>query len=451
MIQQIQGFPCACGCGQVVVPHEGKGRPEQYYSPACRVRAHRQRKSSVTKIEMDVTKISNTIIQGDVLAILHKIPDACVQCCITSPPYWNLRDYGTPGQIGLEETPQAYIEKLVSVFREVRRILRDDGTLWLNLGDTYANDDKWGGSTGGKHVKALHQEHATRHRRATGLAPKNLMGIPWRVAMALQDDEWILRSDVIWHKPTAMPEPVQDRPTKAHEYLFLLTKSERYYYDAQAVMEPAVSAHPSGNGFKRAARLSFQNADGTARGNDEPWQVTSSRNRRSVWSINTVPYPGAHFAVMPPKLVEPCILAGSASQACKQCGAPWRPIIIKGPKAPEPEDRHPNKRLEPGQAGNVSDGNIGFRASRLSGQEMAVWRALHPDRCEGYQPSCTCPEMTGAGRCLVLDPFAGSGTVLAVAKQFGRDYLGIELNPEYISLAHDRLDSVQPSLWQPAE
>lgn len=150
---------------------------------------------------------------------------------------------------------------------------------------------------------------------------------------------------------------------------------------------------------------------------------------------------------MPPKLVEPCVLSGSAFQVCERCSAPWKPIIVRGPKAPEPEDRHPNKRLEPGQAGNMSDGNIGFRASRLSGQEMTVWRALHPDRYDGYQPTCTCAETTGTGRCLVLDPFAGSGTVLAVAKQFGRDYLGIELNPEYIRLAHDRLNSVQPSLW----
>ena len=302
---------CACGCGNLVRSHEGKGRPGRYFSSSCRKRAQRMREavSNVTKIEIDVTKIRNTIIQGDAFTTLKILPDAFVQCCVSSPPYYALRDYHEALQIGSEETPDEYIERLVSVFREVRRVLCDTGVFWLNIGDTYANDAKWGGHPSGKHRKELHQ--MVRPRRFTGLPGKNLLGIPWRLALALQADGWYLRCDVIWSKGNAMPESVKDRPTKAHEYLFLLTKSERYYYDAQAIVEPTVSTHPSGNGFKRSARLSFLNADGTARGNDEQWQVAPLRNRRSVWQINTVPFPGAHFAVMPMKLVEPCILAGS--------------------------------------------------------------------------------------------------------------------------------------------
>lgn len=309
MMEQQQ--VCACGCGNLVRLHDGKGRPGRYFSASCRKRTQRMREASkdVTKVTGDVTKMRDTIIQGDALTVLQQLPDTFVQCCVTSPPYYALRDYHVSGQIGIEETPERYIERLVAVFREVRRVLCDDGVLWLNIGDTYANDVKWGGHPSGKHQKDLHR--MVRPRRFTGLPGKNLLGIPWRLALALQADGWYLRCDIIWAKGNAMPESVKDRPTKTHEYLFLLTKSDHYSYDAQAIVEPTVSIHPSGNGFKRVSRLSYQNADGTARGNDEQWQVTPSRNRRSVWQVNTVPYPGAHFAVMPMKLVEPCILAGS--------------------------------------------------------------------------------------------------------------------------------------------
>src|SRR5579859_7597597 len=177
---------CACGCDNLVMSHDGKGRPGRYFSAACRKRAQRMREASsdVTKIEDDVTKMRDRIIQGDALAVLKQIPSALVQCCVSSPPYYALRDYGTPGQIGLEETPEEYIKKLTDVFREVRRVLRNDGTLWVNIGDTYANDEKWGGHPSGKHQKDLHR--MTRPRRYTGLPGKNLLGIPWRLASALQ-------------------------------------------------------------------------------------------------------------------------------------------------------------------------------------------------------------------------------------------------------------------------
>ncbi|MCD2755689.1 site-specific DNA-methyltransferase [Pseudomonas aeruginosa] len=256
---------------------------------------------------------SHEIRVGDCLDALRAMPDQSFHCCITSPPYFGLRDYGVDGQIGLEQTPAEFVSRLVEVFREVRRVLRDDGTLWLNLGDSYANDGKWGGSSGGKHASALHGNTSIgRTKVRTGLKPKDLIGIPWRLAFALQDDGWYLRQDIIWHKPNPMPESVRDRCTKAHEYVFMLSKSPRYYYDHEAVKEDAVSDHPSGNGFKRDARESYKNLDGTARGNDEQWTgVGGKRNRRSVWTVPTAGFKGAHFATFPPDLIRPCVLAGA--------------------------------------------------------------------------------------------------------------------------------------------
>lgn len=299
------------------------------------------------------------IIQGDCREVLATLPDRSVQTCVTSPPYFGLRNYGHDCQIGLEETPQQYVASLVHVFQQVRRVLRDDGTLWLVLGDSYMAQ---GGPqvTGTKQIEGS-QDGAWggRSRRAIGgLKPKDLIGIPWRMAFALQADGWYLRSDIIWKKNNPMPESVTDRPTKSHEYIFLLTKSKHYYYDANAIKEPTVSTHGSGNGYKRAARLSYSDENG-ARGNDEHYTPQDQRQRRSVWTVNTKSYKGAHFATFPPKLIEPCILAGAP---------------VGG---------------------------------------------------------------------MVLDPFAGSGTTLAVAKEHGRHAIGIELNPDYIALAEKRLMAVQ--------
>lgn len=259
------------------------------------------------------------LLTGDAIERLRELPDGIVQACITSPPYFGLRDYGVDGQIGLEETPQEYVERLVAAFREVRRVLRGDGTLWLNLGDSYASQ---GGAHGGRNdnqrgvgARRVHAAGGGDQAARTppdGLKPKDLVGIPWRVAFALQADGWYLRSDIIWAKPNPMPESVRDRPTRSHEYVFLLSKNERYYYDHEAIKEPAVSDHPSGNGFKRPQSLSRRNADGTPRGKDEQWtDVGGKRNRRSVWHIPVRPFKGAHFAVFPEALVEPMVLAGS--------------------------------------------------------------------------------------------------------------------------------------------
>ena len=246
---------------------------------------------------------------GDCLESLRAMPDQLAHCCVTSPPYFGLRDYGVDGQIGLEDTPQAFVARLVEVFREVRRVLRDDGTLWLNLGDSYANDGKWGGSTGGKATAALHGKTGIGRRKLhTGLKPKELIGVPWRVAFALQADGWYLRQDIIWHKPNPMPESVRDRCTKAHEYIFMLSKGPRYYFDADAMKEEAVG-RPSGNKLRksRPTQQALQRGDQCG---SVPWEGGETRNRRSVWTVSTKPYKEAHFATYPPDLIEPCILAG---------------------------------------------------------------------------------------------------------------------------------------------
>lgn len=253
---------------------------------------------------------------GNCLDTLPLLAEQSVHCCVTSPPYFGLRDYGVDGQLGLEATPEEFVAALVAVFREVRRVLRDDGTVWLNLGDSYANDSKWGGSSGGKHASALHGETGVgRGKVRTGLKPKELIGIPWRVAFALQADGWFLRQDIIWHKPNVMPESVKDRCTKAHEYIFLLSKSPRYYFDAEAIKEPTVCTKKPGRRVKETQHYGAGNGGNSGlsdmlqryHSGDAP----TTRNRRSVWTVPPVPFKGAHFATFPPDLIEPCILAGA--------------------------------------------------------------------------------------------------------------------------------------------
>lgn len=347
------------------------------------------------------------MLEGDALQALRTLPDESVQCCITSPPYWGLRDYGHAGQYGLEPTINEYVERMVEAFREVRRVLRSDGTLWLNLGDSYTGS-RCGGDTGESSLQgstasqdesknAKRMTTASRRRddapiprsdvRVFGLRPKNLVGMPWRVALALQDDGWILRQDIIWHKPNPMPESVTDRCTKSHEYLFLLSKNGLYYFDADAIKEQAVSGHAPGNTRHKGAtayeqgdekhrtkqglvgyaarvrdgrkelRVDIESRHRSAIPGGQILQAEPDgrRNRRSVWTVPTQPYKGAHFATFPPALIEPCVLAG----------------------APQ---------------GGV-----------------------------------------------VLDPFAGSGTTGEVALRYGRRFIGIEINPEYRPLWEQRL------------
>lgn len=314
------------------------------------------------------------IKQGDCRDLLAQMPDESVHCCVTSPPYFGLRDYGHADQIGLEPTPAAYVEQMVAVFREVRRVLRDDGTLWLNLGDSYAANRGYQvpSTKGGP----KHSESQAAGGKGSivpdGLKPKDLIGIPWRVAFALQADGWYLRQDIIWHKPNPMPESVRDRCTKAHEYLFLLSKSERYHFDAEAMREPAVKGPQRMQANPKTARR--RSVGPMARGeegfnhqyadSERIWAADGKRNRRSVWTVATKPYPEAHFATYPPALIEPCILAG-------------------------------------------------------------------------------CPHEG-----LVLDPFTGSGTTGAVAIKHARQFVGCELNAEYVKLAEARIQKAyDEALW----
>jgi len=271
-----------------------------------------------------LTVVESTVVQGDSAEVLGTLPEGVFRCCVTSPPYWGLRDYGVAGQIGAEEDPADYINRLVAVFDQVRRVLCDDGTLWLNVGDSYTS-----GNRGYRAPDKKNPVRAMTYRAGTpgGLKPKDLVGVPWRLAFALQEAGWYLRSDIIWEKPNCMPESVKDRPTRSHEYLFLFSKSLKYYYDSESIRE------------------------------------SNGRNRRTVWPIPTEPFPGAHFATFPPQLVEPCVLAGSV----------------------------------PGD-----------------------W---------------------------VLDPFFGAGTVGVVCEQQARNYVGIELNPEYVSLATERIHATERLLF----
>lgn len=312
---------------------------------------------------------------GNCLDILPTMDAGSVNCCVTSPPYFGLRDYGNDEQIGLEETPEAFVETMVNVFREVKRVLADDGTLWLNLGDSYAAarggshqpaetlaGGKGGKTKSGEKVnRGRHDGHnPTRNAQAIGLKHKDLIGIPWRVALALQADGWYLRQDIIWSKPNPMPESVTDRCTKAHEYIFLLSKKPKYYYDADAVREPHCEAVAKVAGTASKSELAggistpAYNKPTTGRGNNNTRSHPDGRNKRSVWEVTTKPYSGAHFATFPPDLIKPCILAG-------------------------------------------------------------------------------CP--TGG---TVLDPFGGSGTTGMVALELGRNAELIELNPDYVAIIEER-------------
>ncbi|WP_431030102.1 DNA-methyltransferase [Lysinibacillus sp. LZ02] len=319
----------------------------------------------------------NKVYQGHCLEVLKSLPSESVNTVVTSPPYWGLRDYGVEGQIGLESSVDEYVTAIVDVFREIKRILKDDGTLWLNLGDAYAGSGRGRNADGKGNPGKVHMQSPGQHggilkvsKNVEGLKPKDLIGLPWRVAFALQADGWYLRQDIIWNKPNAMPESVIDRPTKSHEYLFLLSKQPKYYYDHEAIKEPAIYGTQDIRGSQGAfgqpqkqrrvdkARGSFNGKYGS-----EAFRaIRDKRNKRSVWTVSTKPLKEAHFATFPEDLIEPCILSG-------------------------------------------------------------------------------CP-LDG----VVMDPFFGSGTTGLVALKHGRNFIGIELNPEYIKIAEKRLSEVQLEL-----
>jgi DNA modification methylase len=372
-------------------------------------------------------------IHGDCRDVLKTLPDESVHCVVTSPPFFGLRDYGVAGQIGLEATPDAYVAELVAVFREMRRVLRDDGTLWLNLGDSYAQSEvrhrnKESASSGlrmsaGKWSVGVAQ---TGRKLNHGLKPKDLLGIPWMVAFALRADGWYLRQDIIWSKPNPMPESVRDRCTKAHEYLFLLSKSPRYFYDAEAIAEDAVNIVGNARSFRGGGAYtqsqSFDNSSKAQRdthGNAP--NESGTRNRRSVWEVATAPFSEAHFATFPPALIEPCIKAGCTAKACSKCGRPWvREVERTAMVIDRSERTH----------------ELGH--TRSSGTMLEPARAV----TLGFSPSCSCNAATVPG--VVLDPFSGAGTTGLVADRLGRDAILIELNEDYSGMSRRRITDDAP-------
>jgi DNA modification methylase len=383
---------------------------------------------------------SQKIIQSDCLDGLRTLADGSIHCCETSPPYWGLRDYGRDGQIGLEDTPEAYVDRLVEVFREVRRVLRDDGTCWLNLGDSYNNagsskngtglDGKMRGGATGADGECGYKKRDLRHAlKGSGIKHKDLVGIPWRVAFALQADGWYLRQDCIWHKPNPMPESVRDRCTKAHEYVFLLTKSGRYFYDAEAVSEPSVTAADGRGSTEQRKALGHPSRYGDTAGKasrGDGWSMpslsprASGRNLRSVWKIATKSYRGAHFATMPPQLAETCLRAGtSESGCCSECGTPRERVV----------DR---KRVatRPGADTKVT-------GDKMTDGNRDPQRHVTTTTTTGWRSPCG--HDAPGEPCTVLDPFGGSGTTLAVAAELGLNAIGFELNSDYINLAEDRI------------
>ena len=389
------------------------------------------------------------LYHGDCVEVLRTLPDRSVDTCVTSPPYWALRDYGAPGQIGLEPTPGEFVDRMAGLFREVRRVLADHGTVWLNLGDTYASDVKGSGgmgkstlgaASGGNGIspegidRSQERQQIEPRRFHHGLKAKDLVGIPWRVAFALQDDGWYLRSDIIWHKPNPMPESIKDRPTKSHEYIFLLAKQERYYYDATAVKQPHESVRWGGRHHK-------DNPSEKYRGGSEQKNIASAarvredrpewdhypeggKNLRSVWKIPTRPYPGAHFATFPEELPRLCILAGAPERVCIECGRPSERILEE-------------KETGDWRAGNRDRDMVeGMSRNSLGGQK--AYDAYESPQTIGWTDCGHNQWRPG----MVLDPFAGSATTLLVARNLQRHAIGIELNTEYLQLAAERLQQL---------
>jgi DNA modification methylase len=375
---------------------------------------------------------------GDCLEVLRTIPDGSARMCVTSPPYYGLRNYGVDGQIGLEATPDAFVAKMVEVFREVRRVLADDGTCWLNLGDSYGAGLRT--TQVAQSVANGNMRDVPESGRVAGFS-KQLLGIPWRVAFALQADGWYLRSDIIWHKPNPMPESVRDRPTKAHEYVFLLSKQPRYYYDAEAVREEAeYGRRHLPNGVARTGRKATSSAiwRGAGDGREQvernygatgqSYDPSAGRNARTVWTITPRPFKGAHFATFPAELAERCITAGSSERGkCPECGAAWVRVVEN-----ESHSRW-RDRKDPARLNGYGRKDCGGSVESIKPPTVTTI---------GWRPTCShdldpVPDV-------VLDPFAGAGTVGLVCQRLGRDHLGVELNPAYRRMAIDRIASDSP-------
>lgn len=390
--------------------------------------------------------MSYALHQGDTLSVLRTLPEASVHCVVTSPPYWRMRRYlpfNSPDahlELGHEPTIGAHIDRLVQIFCEVKRVLRPDGVCWLNYGDSYASDGGRGLNRSMLRVGRSHQQcNPEGGTVPDGLKPKDLLLLPHRVAIALQEDGWWVRGDNIWAKRTPMPESVRDRPIRSHEYVFLLAKAEQYFYDWFAVREPTTgNAHTRGsNGVNPKARLlNFHRRDGVIRQNESFSAAVrhrvQKRNLRSVWHLSAQPFKGLHFATFPLRLAETCILSGtSAHGACAMCGAPWRRNVLTAPRG----DWHPDKVLK--KAGIARND----KTAKAGGSHDNPF--VEPEHI-GWLPTCPCE--FGVVPCTVLDPFAGAGTAGLAALRNGRQFIGIELNPEYVQMAQQRFEA-ERWLW----
>jgi DNA modification methylase len=373
--------------------------------------------------------------RGDCLTVLRGLPDDTFHCCVTSPPYFGLRDYGVAGQLGLEPTPEEYVTNIVEVFREVRRVLRPDGTFWFNIGDSYAS--KGGPSSNGNKGNAS-RDAVRRADLSFGLKPKDLVGIPWMLAFALRADGWYLRGEQIWHKPNPMTESVRDRPARSHEQVFLLAKSPRYFYDAEAVKEDVTGTAHSRSVRPNAKRQASDRNQCRAHAKNLANDLVDRRNLRSVWKISLRPYKGAHFATFPPALPERCIKAGTSERGCcGACGAPWVRQVkkVRRPTRPGKDTKTTAKHEGDGTTASTNGWN---RANVVGNRDPQ--RHCTVTETVGWLASCDC----AAGEpipCLVLDPFAGAGTTLLVARRLARRSLGIELSPEYAEMARRRIES----------
>lgn len=387
------------------------------------------------------------VLIGNCLNTLKSLPDESIHSCITSPPYYGLRDYGGEDeQIGLEETPEQFIENLVKVFREVKRVLHPSGTLWLNIGDTYCGTGHKGNHQDPKHKDGRNGQRIARNNKLDGYKSKDLIGIPWMLAFALRSDGWYLRQDIIWSKPNCMPESVRDRCTKSHEYIFLLSKSKKYFYDSEAIKEPVKQDW----GTRDRTNGKYHNEGTGLQPHSGLEKSYETRNKRSVWNVSPKPYSEAHFAVFPPELIEPCVLAGtSQGGCCSKCLAPYvrttgRPcqqcgeiIPTQGKECKACGFRN-TEWMNEREINEQKRGVIGGGHRHTARKKNMATATVASNQ---YLPSCDCEDAEQIP-CTVLDPFGGSGTTAGVALKHRRNAILCELNDSYVDLMAGRIKAI---------